>query len=135
VLQSHAFDTLRCAVFWYYCFSPLRTTVLLHTCLMGYRTQPTTHVERKFPRQAKHRQVSLAWCRFAVFLTPAMPCHVMPCPGGLRDLTDRSASDAHINMTYVPYLHPAAVGPFRFAGYCICMLHIAWQGMAVYCMW
>lgn len=63
-------------------------------------------------------------------------CHAISChvPGGLRDLTDGSASDAHINMTYVPYLHPAAVGPFRFAGYCICfcicMLHIAWHGIA-----
>jgi hypothetical protein len=37
---SHAFDTLHCAVhwyLWYYCFSSLRTTVLLH---MEYRTQP-----------------------------------------------------------------------------------------------
>lgn len=61
----------------------------------------------------------------------------MPCPGGLRDLTDGSASDAHINMTYVPYLHPAAVGPFRFAGYRILHLHLhgILHGMAVYGMY
>ena len=71
----------------------------------------------------------------------AMPClcscHAMSSPGGLRDLTDRSASDAHINMTYVPYLHPAAVGPFRFAGYRILHLHLhgILHGMAVYGMY
>lgn len=61
----------------------------------------------------------------------------MPCPGGLRNLTDGSASDAHINMTYVPYLHPAAVGPFRFAGYRILHSHLhgVLHGMAVYGMY
>lgn len=113
-------------------FSSLWTTVLLHT---GYRTQSKVQrCTRKFPRQANHRQVSLAWL-FLRFFCDAMSmlssCHAMSSPGGLRDLTDRSASDAHINMTYVPYLHPAAVGPFRFAGYCICMEEVAgcmaWQ--------
>lgn len=130
MLQSHAFGTLRYVVFWYYCFSSLRTMVLLHT---GYRIQPTTHVNGSSHDKQTHQQISLAWCRLAaVFFTSAMPCHVMPCPGGLRDLTDKSTSDAHINMTYVPYLHPAAVGPFCFAGYCIYMLHVAccmaWHG-------
>ena len=126
---------IRCAALCYgittACFSSSICGLRYYSTWGTRHNQPHMHCRRKLPRQAKHRHVSLAWCRPTPLRCHAISCHV---PGGLRDLTERSASDAHINMTYVPYLHPAAVGPFRFAGYRILHLHL--HGSVRYvCMW
>lgn len=132
--ESRGFGALRCAVLclvvrgMYYC-------LLLSA---DYGTTPhgvqdtTTDVNGSSHDKQNHRQVQLgmAWLSVCLSLRCHAYAHVMPCR--VREACEISRTGLHlmrhINMTYVPYLHPAAVGPFRFAGYCICMLHVAWHG-------
>ena len=97
--------------------SHLRTTVLLQ---IGCRRRPrlstevTTTSQRPPPGAARHG------CLVFLSAMPC-PCHVMS--GRLARSHGGSASARCIaNMTYVPYLHPAAVVPFRFRGVLHCMI-------------
>jgi hypothetical protein len=71
---------------------------------------------RYHDKQKTDRQLGMA-------VLSAMPClchaHVLYCPKACEISRRVCICTLHSNMTYVPYLHPAAVGPFRFAGYCI----------------
>jgi hypothetical protein len=79
-------------------------------------TDGSYHDEQKTDRQLGMAVLSAMPC----------PCHTMSGP--VRKACEISRRVCiymlHSNMTYGPYLHPAAVGAFRFAGYCI-----AWPGM------
>lgn len=124
---------LRCAL------SGSERYVLLPSPLCGlryYSTRGTGHnrtCRRKFPRQAKP-PTGPAWHGMVVCLSvSAMPClcscHAMSRPGGLRDLTDGSASDAPYQYDICALSASCCCRPVSLRG--VLHLHVAccmaWQ--------
>lgn len=72
-------------------------------------------------KQKTDRQLGMARLLLSCLVCDAMP---MPCHDREACEISRRVCICALRsnyMTYVPYLHSAAVGPFRFAGYMHCM--------------